>query len=569
MRYTYPARYDHYLNTRMTYREHLEASRFEKHVTPAFDSHARQIIASDEELNARGVRAVEVSGERVSDAIGRQTEILEGSLTSISYGIDELNSSLGDIASALNAGFSEIILLQGRMADSLEQLVVLVANPSLTWALEQFTLARDEVRRGLFIEALESIQRAINGYGSNAGYKTEFRFHGLLGVLYLGEFDDHPLEIVDPKAAEASFLYAAKLCQKDDPVECARMYRLASRAAYLDNNPSMALQHAQNAEIMFRDRVNFADGPQTKAYLEIAYNFCRMAITKAAVSKAPAPQWSIDALKVLFANDLKFSLAAAADPVLSGFAAIPMAMSQTVTAMNAERQLCVEAMDKSHTEFSSVLKAKLAKIQNLTKGDDRAPSFNFTDELNLAPLSKLECGSTLSSAFDGKNVFYERLFGHLGQVKSVHSKIQRAIEHAPVLTSDSKIRSADNRWFERVLNSYIISVLAFTIFGLIMHFTFEKDYDSLFARLFFGAVYAILFAFASGIAFGIIAILIGYFGGFIVRSANDDRSRNQTEIDKLKAASQSIGSFRELNLTLNKGHLSPAHLKEVMRIANG
>jgi hypothetical protein len=566
MRFTYPARYDHYLNTRMTYREHLEATRFEKLVTPAFDSHARQIIASDEELATRGVRAVEASSERVSNAIGRQTEILEGSLNSISDGIDELNSSLGDIASALNAGFSEMILLQGRMADSLEQLVVLVANPSLTWALEQFTLARDEVRRGLFLEAMESIQRAIGGYGSNAGYKTEFRFHGLLGVLQLGEFEDHPLEIVDPKAAEASFLYAAKLCQKDEPIECAKMFRLASRAAYLDKNANLALQHAKNAEIMFRDRVDFANHLQKNAYLEIAYNLCRMAITQAVLDKAAVPQWSIDALKVLFANDLKFSLAAAADPVLCAVPALPASMSETVDAMNSERQLCVEAMDRSHSELSSVLKSKLAKVQNLTKGDDRAPSFDFADEINLAPLPTSVFSKTLSSAFDGKNAFYERMSGYRELVENIQSKINRAIKHEPVLTSGNKMRSADDKWFEGVSKYYIGAVLFFAAIPVIQMIWNE---GLGFGSFIMGIIYFVGFSIAFGIFFGIIAFVIGFLGGYVVRSANDDRSVNKTEIDKLRAASQSIASFRNLDLILNNGRLSPNHLKEVMRSANG
>lgn len=566
MRFTYPARYDHYLNTRMTYREHLEATRFEKLATPAFDSHARQIIASDEELAARGVRAVEASGERISSAIGRQTEVLEGSLNAVSDGMDELNSSLGDIASALNAGFSEMILLQGRMADSLEQLVVLVANPSLTWALEQFTLARDEVRRGLFLEAMESIQRAIGGYGSNAGYKTEFRFHGLLGVLQLGEFEDHPLEIVDPKAAEASFLYAAKLCQKDEPIECAKMFRLASRAAYLDKNANLALQHAQNAEITLRDRVNFADELQMSAYLEIAYNLSRMAITQAVLEKSPVPEWSINSLKVLFANDLKFSLAAAADPILCDIPAIPAAMSETVDEMNVERQLCVEAMDKSHSELSAVLKSKLARVQNLTKGDERAPSFDFTDEANLKPLPPQIFSNSLSSAFYGKKSFSDRLYLYHNLVNDLNLKLNRAIEYEPSLTSDGKIQSADTKWFEGVLNYYIGGVALFTAIGLGGHF-WENGFS--FGSILAGIGYGILFVIFFGIIFGIIAIVIGFFGGFAVRSANDDRSANKAEIDKLKVASQSIAAFRNLDLLLNTGRLSPNYLKEIMRSANG
>lgn len=116
-------------------------------------------------------------------------------------------------------------------------------RPSQTWAYEQFGLAREEARKGLFPEALESLHRSINGHGSNIGFKTEFRFHFLVGQIRLGSSEDFDAEVICPAKAETAFCLAARYAQTDHPAEAGNALVSAGRAAFVQGKISVALQH--------------------------------------------------------------------------------------------------------------------------------------------------------------------------------------------------------------------------------------------------------------------------------------------------------------------------------------
>ena len=150
-----------------------------------------------------------------------------------------------DIVSTLNWGFSEVLLSLRQMSIQLDELVRLTRTPSQTWACEQFEIARDEFRRQLYAEALQSVTRAIEGLGSNSGIRTEFRFHFLVGTIRLGSYKNSSSDVVSPQVAEQSFLAAARYAQTDYPNDTGQALICAGRAAYVQGAIDRTIAHLE------------------------------------------------------------------------------------------------------------------------------------------------------------------------------------------------------------------------------------------------------------------------------------------------------------------------------------
>jgi hypothetical protein len=190
-------------------------------------------------------KAVERQGKEITSAITEQTrEVVQA--------VEGVRSAIYDVDRTLRWGFSEVLLALGGMNDTLQSLLVAVRTPAQTAAMEQFEVARDCVRKGLFPEALEAIGAALDGNSSSPGYKLEWRFHFLKGTLHLGSFDNHSPEIVDLALAEQCFLTAAKYARADYPRDAARALTAASWACFVRaaTDPTMldrSEQHVQAA----------------------------------------------------------------------------------------------------------------------------------------------------------------------------------------------------------------------------------------------------------------------------------------------------------------------------------
>jgi|GEM_PF-5809548 len=155
-----------------------------------------------------------------------------------------LELKLEEINSTFQWGFSELLLAVSGVRDSLQDLIRVSKTPAQTWAYEQFEIARDAFRRGLYEEAEKYLERAIGGFGSNPGYDLEYRFHYFLGVLHIGSFRNHANKIVTPEKAEQSFLRAARCARHDLPGEAGRAFLAAGWAAYCQGKFLDALAHA-------------------------------------------------------------------------------------------------------------------------------------------------------------------------------------------------------------------------------------------------------------------------------------------------------------------------------------
>lgn len=222
--------------TSLSYQDYLQARSFERSLRAEIKSSTKSIIASNEELQQQNYSVL----TSLSSSVSSGFEQISLNLERISTGLAELNATF-------YWGFSELLAVAGGINDSLDELVRLVRNPAQTWAYNQFEIARDAFRKGLYEEAIEYLDRAINGYGSETGYKIEYRFHFLLGTIMIGNFKNNSPEIVNPASAERAFLNSARYAWQDEPREAALAFLGAGWAAYCQGKMSESERYTEQA----------------------------------------------------------------------------------------------------------------------------------------------------------------------------------------------------------------------------------------------------------------------------------------------------------------------------------
>jgi formylglycine-generating enzyme required for sulfatase activity len=192
----------------------------------------------------------------VEMTLGTEIQEVQSSLRSaeltIGNGLAEIQSSVGKLGDQLSNvftwGFSEMLASMGGMQTTLDGLLKTASTPLQVAAYEHFDIARDCFQKGLLPECLGSLDQAINGVsGVSAGYKPEWRFHQLRGLLLLGSYESSDLNLVNPAEAEKSFLNAGRYAAAAKfQMDAAKAYLSAGWAAYvqMDQLGSEKLQHA-------------------------------------------------------------------------------------------------------------------------------------------------------------------------------------------------------------------------------------------------------------------------------------------------------------------------------------
>lgn len=224
----------------ISYSDFLQARQFEGSIRFEIREQASRQIATSKTLASQGLHEL----AKTRDSVERGTREVAQQLSAAR---DAIQTGLRDLNDSFEWGFSEILASLGRMNDSLEELVKIAKTPAQTWAFEQYVIARDEFRRHLYEEALDSVSRAINGYGSNPGNKTEYRFHFLVGTLRLGSFENSDPQLINLQIAEEAFLRAARYSEHDSSSDAALALLAAGRAAFSANHLDRAQHHAAAA----------------------------------------------------------------------------------------------------------------------------------------------------------------------------------------------------------------------------------------------------------------------------------------------------------------------------------
>jgi tetratricopeptide (TPR) repeat protein len=243
--------------SRMSYKDYLQAKSFVDDVRWDISQANLNLIATNETLQKCGVR--------LEEGLGRVQAEIEQGITELSGRFDDvdrtlvkgfitlhsdllsIDSSVQDLSAKFEWGFSQLLISLGSANESLAALVKLARTPEQTWALEQYEIARDAFRRSLFREALDYVERAINGYQGHTGYSIEHRFHSLLGVIRLGSFKNNSRDIVDLEKAYAAFLSAARYAMSDYRQDAARALCGAAQAAYCLGRFDASESHASEA----------------------------------------------------------------------------------------------------------------------------------------------------------------------------------------------------------------------------------------------------------------------------------------------------------------------------------
>jgi tetratricopeptide (TPR) repeat protein len=221
------------------------------------DTSKKQILAIDGVNNS--ILEVSKQVKSLEQTISTGTQEIVSSLgelkEEVSYGNQRVIDAIGDLGQQLTEiftwGFSEALAAIGGMQISLAQLVAISKTPAQTAAYEHFEIARDAFRQGLYAESLEALQYAIDGSpGVSSGYKIEWRFHYLRGLICLGSHNNTDEGIVDPASAERSFLLAARYARKDFPQDASKAMLSAGWSAYVqrtDEKLQKALEYTEEA----------------------------------------------------------------------------------------------------------------------------------------------------------------------------------------------------------------------------------------------------------------------------------------------------------------------------------
>lgn len=432
---SYPTRWDFDIDGHYTYPEYRKAVEFEKLTAFAFDRQTRQLVANNDELARAGLQATEIT----NDQLGSIKE-------SLSSGLSAIDESLHGIHETLGMGLSVIGINTGRMADTLDQLLHSIRNPSLTWSLEQFEISRDEIRRGLFKEALETIQRAINGYGSNAGHKTEFRFHMLLGSLYLGEFENHPVELINPQEAQRSFEYAAKLAAQDFPSEALKASMLAARAAYLAKDIAAAIRIA-TAALTFAERPYFGSiASADLMYLQAKLESCTFSSGAQNADFVMVSQ----KLKSCFIFSYAYALCAAADNDLMKISSIVRATIQNAAnEITGQNDVMRARLEIDREKFIKILGESIAlggSSSSVLSSKFDEGLIGEANDIYLGKHTDEKANPTLRYAHEQRDILnqakasLEKLTKNIGKIEdSIKSKINQKNENLKLRRSFSYI----------------------------------------------------------------------------------------------------------------------------------
>ena len=230
-----------------------------REITRAISDQTKAILLGSEAVARRAERAV-FNGHRIEVYSRPPTEqefglllgYFKNSLTGIATGVADLSSGLDRLSGQLDGlnstfqwGFEEILGSLGKIADDISGIRTAVENPSKSAAFEKFNDAREAFKNRWYEEALELVEAAINGDDHASGYKLEWRFHRLKGIILLGSASI-PTSLIDLPEAERSFLFAARY-SSPWPVTSGVSLLAAGWAAYAQDEIGTARTYTNQA----------------------------------------------------------------------------------------------------------------------------------------------------------------------------------------------------------------------------------------------------------------------------------------------------------------------------------
>jgi tetratricopeptide (TPR) repeat protein len=238
------------------YRSYLEEKSHFDRIELSIDSGIRRLVASNDDLRNLGVK----STSEVTSAFDRVGAKLDSGFERLEISLDAAKAAIDDLRAVCEYGFSDLSLGLNSINQSLRELLEISRTPDQTWAFEQYSIAQDAFRRNLFAEALDYLDRAIDGHGNRSGYRIEHRFYMLRGLIYLGNYKNCDENVVKLINAQRDFLMAARYAENTSKVDCARSFGLAGWAFYCDGKMSESEANLRKSvELNSSDAASFFD----------------------------------------------------------------------------------------------------------------------------------------------------------------------------------------------------------------------------------------------------------------------------------------------------------------------
>ncbi|MEM4402589.1 MAG: hypothetical protein QW376_08960 [Candidatus Caldarchaeum sp.] len=250
------SRYSYVWSSGLSYEQYLQAKEFVDKITDA----ARESGSAVRMEISRQTREIIASRETLKQENIRLRESLTEGFETLSYELQDISAGISELNARFHWGFSQVIAGIGRMNDTLAELIKVAKTPAQNAAYEQYEIARDAFRKGLYPESLKAVEKAI------ATYELDWRFHQLKGALRMGSVRDQSL--MDLGQAEESFLLAARYAKTDYREDAARAFLAAGWAAYCQGKLKEALEHTKQA-ITIRRKLGEAYFQAAKVYMAL------------------------------------------------------------------------------------------------------------------------------------------------------------------------------------------------------------------------------------------------------------------------------------------------------------
>jgi tetratricopeptide (TPR) repeat protein len=362
---------------KFNYREYLEQRSHFDRVEVTVDSGLRELLASNEALANRNIKASHAAADRIAQRVDELSDTVAAGFDRMEFALGDVKSSVDGLQSICEHGFSELSLRLTSIGETLNELLKVARTPTQTWAWEQFSVAQDAFRRRLYTESLAYVNKAINGDGASAGYPLEHRFYILRGTIELGDYSNFSEEIVDVGKAKNSFLLAAKYAEHVDQRDFSRCLGFAGWAAYCAGD-------MQEAEDLLRRSI-----ATNREDMQSTFELAKVCLKVGKVADG------IKHFERAMRSDFGYGLRAAADP---DFLAHKDAVNASIEAYRNElTQKLSSFSTRSKTLVSPERKAiidrhdlkldsqALSHLEELPKRIEKLPVSDLLGELRVTP----------------------------------------------------------------------------------------------------------------------------------------------------------------------------------------
>lgn len=193
--------------------------------------------------------AIQDGATRVADAVAtgfnQIDQTLSDGFANISLSLQDISGQLTLLTEVIDYGLAELIDAQNRTNALLEDLVTIAKHPEASRARERFEYAKSAFARGLYDDALEYIDQAIEGDQHASGFRLEAAFHYLRGEIYLSSHDLVGTDFLSK--AEMSFGDAAKYAAGENRTIHAMAEQMLSWTLYCQGKFEEALAAAKRS----------------------------------------------------------------------------------------------------------------------------------------------------------------------------------------------------------------------------------------------------------------------------------------------------------------------------------